>query len=130
VLHCHDADAKPDNIHLTQHLEAYHPSQNAAECDWHLHVMLMGDLVASGSDEDEGERPTEPPLVCTSAASLANLSLTLQSNVEPVFAGVASDLSSQNGSLLSRYSNLSGNNFSTSLLSARPLCAVLGIARC
>lgn len=129
VLHCHAGDAEADNIHLVEHLNAYHPSHDTAD-DWHLHVMLMSDLVAGSCDDDEGEPATEPPLVCGTSGSLANLGLAFASVAEPVFAGDAVQPRCCGGSLHRQLPSIAGNSFLTSQLAARPLCAVLCIARC
>jgi hypothetical protein len=127
VLHCHAGDAAADNIQLAEHLDAYHPADHAD--DWHLHVMLMSELVASNCDEKEGEPATEPPLVCSHSGNLTNPALVLSSATAEDFAEYATQLDCM-ASVLRQLPGVAGNSSLTLQLSARPLCAVLCVARC
>ncbi len=78
VLHCHGFDEPQEAIRLAEHLEDYHETASASSGQWHLHLMLLGDLVSSGPG-GESEQPAEPPPLI-GARKTANPHLEFESN--------------------------------------------------
>ncbi len=129
VLHCHDAEAAVPAA--ARHHDSYHAHPGTVEIGWHLHVMLWSDFAAEGP----GEEPPRPPHACdvvfTPATSWGGAT---------AWRGIAN-----NGWCYSmgaaRFCPLAGSAppcdaasqatfFLTSLLTAQPLCAVLGVSIC
>lgn len=128
VLHSHAAES-PARLAAARHLESYHLSADRASVGWHFHVMLWSDFTEECPNEDKPRPPHELNIIRTCAHGgvvIPRETLDYGLCVRSV-ASVSTQLS--NGDLSSN-PRARPSSFLTSLLSIRPLSAVLGVSLC
>ena len=128
VLHCHDAQSLDDPA-AAHHLDTYHVSDDTSSPGWHFHLMLWSDATGECPDDDQPRTPHEFAVVCTcgdggvvAPREFIEDGLCLR-GVDPLTAHPA-DAVPPGSSPSPQWS------FLTSLLTTRPLCAVLGVSLC
>lgn len=138
-IHVHDRHPEHAEGQLALHIQAYHAAEPAdAAPDWHVHFMLPQDVMSLGDCPSPEPVPEDPLLAQQTVVQLAGPSTSvpvlLCNSLESGghFAAVVVDTAAPFAAAYRLRDDVVcwGGSFSTSLLSAAPLCAVTGVALC